>query len=222
MTTKPTRKRKPAPPVDYSRPLHNARWEAFALDVFAGMIPTDAYCKHYSTGNMKRAVIHKEACLLNRKVTPRIEWMADQAFEDQKAIKRRLLRYHWKAMEARHGGIKHFAQALPDGELLLSFDLERLEKYGEAIQGLDQDIKVTKMEEGEGDGKNIVVTRKPRFRDYVPVSAEIAKLTGVYAATKGELTGPDGAPLATGETHVHFNMPEPDQREEPKKGEGSR
>ena len=64
--------------ADPSKPLKNARWEAFSNDVFAGMNQSEAYRKHYDTERYKPETVHQAAARLASKVRARVEWLQSQ------------------------------------------------------------------------------------------------------------------------------------------------
>jgi hypothetical protein len=180
--------------ADPSKPLPNKLDEAFCLLVLKGESQSDAFRKtRPHSCKWKETAVHENASKLAAKVKPRIDWLKAQAdVQSAKkaasavgdlAARREML---WATILECRAGLRPYADASPDGDLL--FDVNR-DNLTFAIESIEQHVKL----DPTGGGKDTVI-RKMKVRDYLAYLQELNKLDGLYVE-KREFSGPDGGPL---------------------------
>jgi len=173
-------------PVDPSKPLKNARWEAFALDVFGGMTPTDAYRKHYSTERMKAKTVHEKASRLKGKVRARIEFFQSKVASKRIMSKTELAEMYSDICRTRHSDF-----------LTMSADGVWMHDIGEETLG-QVALKKAKTRITTDKGAGTVIHEKQfdeiELESKVAAGRALAELMEYNAPQKHELSGPNGGP----------------------------
>ena len=171
---KPTGKtkaaKKPAPP-DPSKPLKNARHEAFARDIVGGMSASDAYRAHYNTARYKAECVHVNASKMKAKVSLRIEWLTKDAIDEtiMSVIERKRV-----LSQIGRGCLTDYQASLPDRANIIVYDKDSTNPR--AVQEVTTRYEIA----GEGDGKRDAAIQKIKLHNPIQAIDMLNKMDGVY------------------------------------------
>ena len=198
---KPTRPRdaaKAPPETDPSRPLKNARHEAFAQDVFSGMTQADAYRSNYSCGGSSDKTVHVDASKLSAKVRPRIEWLQEQVASDRIVSREELAELYSEILRTRQSD---FLTMSADGVWMHDIGAETVK------QAALRKVKTRVVHDGTGNDVVAKQFDEIELESKVTTGKALAELLGYNAAKKHEVSGPAGGPVAL------LNQPGPPEPE---------
>ena len=165
---------------DPSRPLKNARWEAFAQAVFGGMTQSDAYRKSFEAKGYKAKSIHEEASRLCLKVAPRIEWLQSRAANKAIATKEELAAMLTEITRARHSD---FLTMSADGVWFHDIGPETLR------QAALKKVK-TRVQTDKGSGDAVIEKQfdEIELESKVTAAQALSKLMGYDAPAKHDVS----------------------------------
>lgn len=181
MTDKPD-----AETFDPSKPLDNARHEAFVQLIIEGKSQSDAYRTIYPDSlKWQDESVHEKASHVAAldKVKARITFLQNKAAEDALMTRQELLTLHTNAVRKRYAAPSRFLNVTPDGDVSLNLDPEKM-KDDPSIKKLVVRVEASE----EGDGKNDARVLSMEFHDYLDVAKEYGHLCGFAVPEKADVS----------------------------------
>jgi hypothetical protein len=174
--------------VDWSQPLKNARYEAFAVAVVAGASQSEAYrATHPNAKRWKEVSVTVAASRLaaNVLLRSRVAFLQKMSASDKIST---VTERKETLTEIHRGRLNHFGTAGADG-FVPNVGPENINSA--ALESVKSRCETT----GKGDGKTDAVITEIKLRDPVAAIRELNKMEGVYEAKKVDLVFSGGVTL---------------------------
>jgi len=176
-----TRKRKP---IDYTKPLKNAKEEGFSVDIFGGMVPSDAYRKWWPSSLKWTAnTVHARSSEKHSKVQGRIAFFQSKVANERIMDKAELAEMYSDICRTRHS---EFLVQSADGVWMHDIGPETLHQA--ALK------KVKTRVATDQNGKTVIQKQfdEIELESKVVAGKALAELMGYNAPAKHALTDKSG------------------------------